>query len=363
MPSMRAGGIGCRRMPYVVKLFLPRNSRCQSWTHRVPLGKFLSGFGGDNRLIRQLFSKTGIRFAMKKHGAAVIKDTLDAPFEILKPSTHTAPFVFNSPHSGRVYLQDFVASSRLDLAGLRRSEDTYVEQLFSPMVEIGAPLMHANFPRAYLDVNREPYELDPALIAEALPRYANTQSVRVVGGLGTIARVVTESEEIYRAPLRLADALERINLLYKPYHEALDRLMTACVRKFDLAVLIDCHSMPSTSLYESGSQRPDFVLGDRFSTSCNPEFTRLVAAQLKAMGYVVAFNKPYAGGFITEYYGRPSRSRHALQIEINRSLYMNETNYEPHAGFDTICADLRNLAHAMTEMVPAVFGIRRAAAE
>lgn len=300
---------------------------------------------------------------MKKYGTAAIEDTLETPFEILRPKRQLAPFVFNSPHSGRVYLKDFVASSRLDLAGLRRSEDTFVEQLFAPVVGLGAPLMHANFPRAYLDVNREPYELDPALIAESLPRYANTQSVRVVGGLGTIARVVTESEEIYREPLRLADALDRINLLYKPYHEALDGLMTSSIRKFGVAILIDCHSMPSTSLHESGSQRPDFVLGDRFSSSCNPEFTRLVAARLKAMGYLVAFNKPYAGGYITEHYGRPPRRRHALQIEVNRALYMNEVTYEPLPGFDAVCADLRTLAEDMVEMVPVVFGGRRMAAE
>lgn len=300
---------------------------------------------------------------MKKNGTAAIEETLDTPFEILKPKRHLAPFVFNSPHSGRMYLKNFVASSRLDLDGLRRSEDTFVEQLFASVVELGAPLMYANFPRAYLDVNREPYELDPALIAESLPRYANTQSVRVVGGLGTIARVVTESEEIYREPLRLSDALDRINLLYKPYHEALDGLMTSCIRKFGLAILIDCHSMPSTSLHDSGGQRPDFVLGDRFSTSCNPEFTRLVAARLKAMGYVVAFNKPYAGGFITEHYGRPTRRRHTLQIEVNRALYMNEATYEPLPGFETVRADLRALAEDMVQMVPVAFGARRMAAE
>ena len=244
---------------------------------------------------------------MSKTDTARTVNAFDKPFEILAPAKHTAPLVFNSPHSGRVYLNEFLAASRLDLPGLRRSEDTFVEQLFAPVVKLGAPLMHAHFPRAYLDVNREPYELDPALISETLPRYANTQSVRVVGGLGTIARVVAESEEIYRDPLRLVDVLERINQLYKPYHTALDGLMAACMQKFGIAVLIDCHSMPSGPLFDSGTARPDFILGDRFSTSCNPEFTRLAAEKLKSMGYVVAFNKPYAGGFITEHYGLPSK--------------------------------------------------------
>ncbi len=300
---------------------------------------------------------------MSKNDTAAIVDAFQKPFEILAPAKHTAPLVFNSPHSGRVYLKDFLAASRLDLPSLRRSEDTFVEQLFTPVVKLGAPLMHAHFPRAFLDVNREPYELDPALISETLPRYANTQSVRVVGGLGTIARVVAESEEIYHTPLRLGDVLERINQHYMPYHAALDELMEACSKKFGIAVLVDCHSMPSNPLLDTTSARPDFVLGDRFSTSCNPEFTRLTAEYLKNMGYVVAFNKPYAGGFITEHYGRPARGRHALQIEVNRSLYMDEANYQRSADFNTVRRDLTRLAEAMIEMAPALFDVPRAAAE
>ena len=300
---------------------------------------------------------------MSKSDSAAIEEGLETPFEIVQPENHTAPFVFNSPHSGRIYPKNFLSASRLDLLDLRRSEDTFVEQLFSPVVKLGAPLMHAHFPRAYLDVNREPYELDPALIAESLPRYANTQSVRVVGGLGTLARVVTESEEIYRERVSLGDALERINKLYKPYHEALDRLMSDCIRKFGMAVLIDCHSMPSSPLYETGSERPDFVLGDRFSTSCSPELTRLAADCLEELGYVVAFNKPYAGGFITEHYGRPSKGRHALQIEVNRALYMEETKYVRGRNFETVRRDLGRLARTMIQMTPALFNVPRAAAE
>ena len=300
---------------------------------------------------------------MSNSDTASIEVALERPFEIVQPETHTAPFVFNSPHSGRIYLKGFLEASRLELHGLRRSEDTFVEQLFAPVAGLGAPLMHAHFPRAYLDVNREPYELDPALIEERLPGYANTQSVRVVGGLGTIARVVAESEEIYHQPLSLVDALERINQLYKPYHSALQGLMDACIQEFGVAVLIDCHSMPSSPAFETGSLRPDFVLGDRFSTSCNPELTRLVAEQLKSMGYVVAFNKPYAGGFITEHYGRPREGRHALQIEVNRALYMDERRYARSRDFDDLRRDISRLAGAMIAMAPALFDVPRAAAE
>jgi N-formylglutamate amidohydrolase len=272
------------------------------------------------------------------------------------------PLIFNSPHSGRVYPSAFLAASRLDSLTLRRSEDAYVEELFASVAEIGAPLLHAHFPRAYLDVNREPYELDPALFRDGLPHYANTQSVRVVGGLGTIARIVSESDEIYREPMLVGAALERINRLYAPYHETLRALLNEAQREFGLAVLIDCHSMPSHPIAEQGGGRPDFVLGDRFGTSCSPELTRLAASQLKALGYVVALNKPYAGGYITEHYGRPQKGQHALQIEINRALYMDETNFEKSEGFERLRSDLATMVQALASGVPS-FAAPRAAAE
>ncbi len=340
-----------------------RESKSLRWTPTTSLGTFHTRIRRGELVIRGLFNKAGNRFAMSKRDTAVIRDEFDPPFEVLEPSSYKAPLIFNSPHSGRVYLEEFLDSSRLDLPDLRRSEDTFVEQLFAPVVTHGAPLMHAHFPRAYLDVNREPYELDPALIAESLPRYANTQSVRVVGGLGTIARVVADAEEIYREPLSLGVALTRISELYKPYHAGLSELMDACTRKFGISVLIDCHSMPSNPLYEADGVRPDFVLGDRFSTSCSPEFTRLVAEQLKAMGYVVAFNKPYAGGFITEHYGRPSRGHHALQIEVNRALYMDETTYKRNANFAKVRRDLEHLTQTMIEIAWSLFDTPRIAAE
>src|SRR4029077_14585699 len=248
-----------------------------------------------------------------------IEPELNPPFEVLRPKELKLPFVFNSPHSGRVYPQAFLAASKLDALTLRRSEDSYVEELFGFVAELGAPLLYAHFPRAYLDVNREPYELDPALIRDGLPHYANTQSVRVVGGLGTIARIVSESDEIYREPLTFGAALERINRRDATYHETLRDLLLAAQNAFGVAVLIDCHSMPSSPIADQGGGRPDFVLGDRFGTSCSGEFTRLAAAELKTLGYVVALNKPYAGGYITEHYGRPHKGQHVLQIEINRA--------------------------------------------
>ena len=299
---------------------------------------------------------------MSLREAEAIEKELAPPFTVERPEALQGPLVFNSPHSGRIYPSTFLAASRLDSRALRRSEDAYVEELFGLVPSLGAPLLYAHFPRAYLDVNREPYELDPVLFRDGLPHYANTQSVRVVGGLGTIARIVSESDEIYREPLSVGAALERINRLYTPYHETLMALIVEAQTEFGLAVLIDCHSMPSSPIADQGGGRPDFVLGDRFGTSCSGELTRMVATQLKALGYVVALNKPYAGGYITEHYGRPHKGRHALQIEVNRALYMDETSFEKSARFDRLRGDLDIVVRALMTGVSGL-AIPRAAAE
>jgi len=266
------------------------------------------------------------------------------PCEILLPAEQTVPFVFNSPHSGRRYTEDFLAATSLDANEIRRSEDFLVEQLFASVVDLGAPLMSAVYPRAYLDVNREPYELDPKMFAGRLPSFANIRSLRVAGGLGTIPRVVSDSAIIYRAPLSVEEALWRIDRIYRPYHDTLRRLLAQTHAAFGVAVLIDCHSMPSNVRGSAGRSRPDFVLGDRFGTSCAPALTDAATETLSAMGYSVCRNKPYAGGFITEHYGRPARGLHALQLEINRGLYMDEQRIDAHTGFDRLAADLRKLA-------------------
>jgi len=284
------------------------------------------------------------------------------PFDIQRPRILTAPFVFNSPHSGRVYPESFLESSRLDARSLRKSEDAFVEELFADVVSLGAPLLHAHFPRSYLDVNREPYELDPELIADTLPSYANTASIRVIGGLGTIARIVTESEEIYREPVPLEDALNRIATLYKPYHAALCSLLTDSWNKFGHAILVDCHSMPSLPASHQ-DDRPDFVLGDRFGSSCDIRIVRFVEQQLKALGYVVKCNKPYSGGYITEHYGQPKEGLHALQIEVKRALYMNESSFAKTKNFMLVKRDLRRLSKAMFRYVPELLEDRPAAAE
>ena len=261
-------------------------------------------------------------------------------FAIHEPVEQRVPFVFNSPHSGSRYPPRFLAMSRLDPIQIRRSEDCYVDELFAGAVALGAPMLAAQFPRAWIDVNREPFELDPRMFRDPLPPHVNSRSARVAGGLGTVPRLVGEGQEIYAGKLPVAEALERIRSIYVPYHEALKGLLRRTVRRFGHAVLIDCHSMPASVRVGETGLRPDFIVGDRFGLACGPELGEHAIDLLSAMGYVVAHNKPYAGGFITEHYGRPAEGVQALQIEISRGLYLDEATLERTAGFAGLAADL-----------------------
>jgi N-formylglutamate amidohydrolase len=282
---------------------------------------------------------------------------LGAAWDLSAPRPQTMPVVFASPHSGSDYPRDFVAQARLDPVALRKSEDSFVDELFAGVATEGAPLLKALFPRAYIDPNREPFELDPAMFADPLPPYANTRSPRVAGGLGTIARVVANGEEIYRGKLRFADALERVNRLYLPYHEALRDLIATTGSRFGLAVLIDCHSMPSIGGpmdEDAGRRRFDMVLGDCHGTSCAAALTGLVERFLVGCGYQVVRNNPYAGGFTTRHYGAPGKRVHALQIEINRAIYMNEAAIERGPALKKVAAHMTALAAHLRESLPAL---------
>jgi N-formylglutamate deformylase len=271
--------------------------------------------------------------------------------------------LFNSPHSGSTYPRDFLAASRLDMATLRRSEDSFVDELIAGVVERGFPLMHAHFPRCFVDVNREPYELDPRMFEGRLPSFANTRSMRVAGGLGTVARVVGDAQEIYDQRIPVDDALRRIESLYKPYHRSLRRLFTRLHRDFGAAVLVDCHSMPSTAGHKDERPRPEFVLGDRYGTSCVGVVSETVEQTLRSLGYSVSRNKPYAGGFITEHYGNPAAGLHAIQLEINRALYMDERRYQRSGHFARLAADLETVASRLGEIPLEELRPYRAAAE
>ena len=292
-----------------------------------------------------------------------IRDELDPPFEILEPPACRGPVLFNSPHSGSTYPRAFLAVARLDIGTLRRSEDSFVDDLIAGVVKHGFPLMRAHFPRCFVDVNREPYELDPRMFEGRLPSFANTRSMRVAGGLGTVARVVGDAQEIYDQRIPVDDALARIESLYKPYHRALRRLFTRLHRDFGAAMLIDVHSMPSTAGQKDERPRPEFVLGDRYGTSCVGPVSETVEKTLRSLGYTVSRNKPYAGGFITEHYGNPAAGLHAIQLEINRALYMDERRYERIAAFSRLAADLETLARRLGEIPLEELRPYRAAAE
>jgi N-formylglutamate amidohydrolase len=277
------------------------------------------------------------------------------PIEVRMPASPVAPVVFASPHSGAEYPAEFVRASRLGPTELRRSEDAFVDELFAAAPRLGAPLVRALFPRAYVDPNREAWELDPAMFAGPLPDYVNTASLRVRAGLGTIARFVATGAEIYREKLDFGEARRRIELMYAPYHRALAATLDQIVARFGRCLLIDCHSMPSIGgpmERDAGRRRVDFVLGDCHGSSAAPIVMDTIEIHLREAGFVVARNDPYAGGFTTRHYGRPAERRHAFQIEINRALYMDEQSITRRADFPRMVA-------AMTALQEAIIGLAR----
>jgi len=278
--------------------------------------------------------------------------------EVVAPERQILPLVFASPHSGCDYPQDFLAASRLDPLALRRSEDSFVDEIFEAAPKLGAPLIRALFPRAFVDANREPFELDPAMFEGELPAYANTRSPRVAAGLGTIARVVANGADIYRGKLDFSEALGRIRRHYWPYHQSLTDLIERTKARFGTCILIDCHSMPSTGGplagelgdRDAGAKRVDFVLGDCHGTACAPAVIQTVQTSLRELGYHVARNRPYSGGFVTRHYGKPEEAVHGLQIEVNRFLYMDESEIRRGAGLPRLARDMGKVIAALGKL-------------
>jgi N-formylglutamate amidohydrolase len=273
----------------------------------------------------------------------------DAPYEIVPPSAAPTPLVHASPHSGRLYPAELLEASALDAAAIRRSEDAWVDELVAGAPASGGTLIKARYARAYVDVNREPYELDQAMFEDELPDFAQGRTARAAAGLGSIARIVAEGQEIYARKLTFAEAEQRIAAVHAPYHAAVAGLLDAARERFGAALLIDWHSMPS-GVAGPGRRAPDFVLGDRFGAACSGAVTRWMERELEARGYVVARNAPYAGGWATAVYGRPAEGLHALQIEINRALYMDEATLEPSGGARTLKRDLDGLFAALSAL-------------
>lgn len=274
------------------------------------------------------------------------------PYDRADPPVALTPLVHASPHSGRLYPDALLAASALDASAIRRSEDARVDELLAAAPSSGGSLLTARYARAYVDLNRAPYELDPAMFEDELPAFAQGHAVgrtaRAAAGLGSIARVVGDGQEIYRRKLTFAEARERIEAVHTPYHDALARMVLAARARFGAALLVDWHSMPSGAA-GAGRRAPDIVLGDRYGAACAPAAMRWMEREWEARGYVVARNSPYAGGWTTARYGQPARGLHALQIELNRALYLDERSLEPLPGFAALKRDVDGVLGAMAK--------------
>ncbi|MEM1343148.1 MAG: N-formylglutamate amidohydrolase [Pseudomonadota bacterium] len=286
--------------------------------------------------------------------------TVDPPYTLAEPDPLVSNAVFSSPHSGCHYPPDLVTRSKLDLPNLRASEDALVDRLFEAAPRLGAPLLCALAPRAWLDLNRAPDELDPALIEGVEARGLNQ---RVAAGLGVVPRVVAEGREIYNGKITLSEAQARIEAVHTPYHRRLGALLDRARAQFGTAVLFDCHSMPSEALRAAPRVRgrtPEIVLGDRFGAAAARAVVADTQAAFEAAGFVVARNAPFAGGYITQLYGRPAQRIHAVQIEIDRGLYLDQKRVRPGPAFEEV---RRRLDRVIAELIARSAPETRLAAE
>lgn len=254
-------------------------------------------------------------------------------YQLFRPNTVTSSVICASPHSGREYAWSFMRRSALSELAIRSSEDAFVDKLIEDTPSFGAPLLVATVPRAFVDLNRSVDELDPALI-EGVQKSGHNP--RVASGLGVIPRVVAHSRAIYRGKLSRAEADQRLINYWHPYHNQLNALLNEATAKFGQAILLDFHSMPHEALDSSARSNPDIVLGDRFGAAASGEVVDQIEAAFASAGFKVARNTPFAGAYITQSYGRPARAQHAVQIEIDRALYMNEETITPKPKFNQV---------------------------
>jgi N-formylglutamate amidohydrolase len=287
---------------------------------------------------------------------------LGPPIEVLEPETGLAPLVISSPHSGDIYPPSLLRAVRLEQSQLRCLEDGWVDRLFAFAPEIGAPLLRARFARAYVDPNREAFELDAELFEGPLPGHVNAGSAKARAGLGTIPSRIG-GKPIYRARLDFGEAERRVRLAYWPYHQALQSLLRRAHQAFGAVLLLDCHSMPGFAANGSSEGVVDFAVGDRFGRSCAPAIVERVEALLRRRGFQVARNRPYAGGHITTRYGRPETGVHALQLELRRGLFMEERTREPYPAGQDLERGLRELLADLASFVAEEIAPRPAAAE
>ncbi len=282
-----------------------------------------------------------VRQGRHDSGDAALALLYAEPFRLARPARQTLPFVFASPHSGALYPPSLLHASRLDALTLRRSEDAFVDELFAPVTELGAPLLAARFPRAYCDVNRGPGELDAGMFAGPLDLAVDSPSTRVAAGLGVIPRIVRDGAEIYARKLDPSEAQTRLRLLHRPYHAALADLVAQTITQFGIAIVVDCHSMPSALSV------PDMVLGDRHGASAPAWLSAHAQSAFAHAGFSLTRNTPYAGGYTTMLYGS-APGTYALQIEINRKLYLDEESITRRANFQNVKT---RLTQALSKLV------------
>lgn len=276
--------------------------------------------------------------------AAALEAADFAPvFSLDAPPGEASPVICASPHSGRRYPPELLAAARLDLRQLRRTEDAYVDQLVRDAPTRGATLLRAEFGRAYVDLNRDPLELDPAMFDGPLPAGVKVHSTRVAAGLGVIPKLSASGREIYGRRLDVSEVERRLAHAHRPYHDALEQVVRTAIKAHGCALLLDWHSMPSSAARVGGGAAPDVVLGDLHGRSCAPGVVDAIEAWCVRQGYRCQRNQPYAGGYTMERYGQPAGGVHALQIELNRALYLDEARLELTPGFDRLRRDLGGL--------------------
>lgn len=271
-------------------------------------------------------------------------------FKLFEPDVQTTAVIFASPHSGRNYPWSFLRRSVLDELAIRSSEDAFMDKLISSAPACGAPVLAATMPRAFLDLNRASDEFDPAVI-DGVKQVSHNP--RIASGLGVIPRVVSNGRAIYRGKLKLAEAHDRIATYWRPYHDQLADMVRNTHRDFGEAILVDCHSMPHEavdSVTKTGLARPEVVLGDRFGASADSAIVERIETIFLQAGLRVSRNAPFAGAFTTLHYGRPSRRQHAIQIEIDRSLYMNEMLVRPNGNFDSFRSLMTRVVAEISEI-------------
>ncbi len=261
----------------------------------------------------------------------------DPPIELYKPDMARGPLVLASPHSGRIYPDALIERSALSRQVLRQNEDAYIDDMLGFARHMNIPLLSANFPRCFVDVNRQADEIPSSW----KPQGALPSTARAELGLGVVPTMITDKNQIYKRALKPSALKARLELLYHPYHNALAKLMSEAMQQFGRALLFDCHSMPGFSA--ARQRRPDIVLGDRHGTACHPETMARLEALFLERGYSVTRNHPYAGGYVTAHYGRPANGMEVIQIEINRDLYLNPINMRRKTGYARLAGDLKSI--------------------